>query len=307
MEVMLDKTDPVDCPPIFIGGEGRSGTTLLSILLNSHSDIAHGPELHFRGPKNLGSYILDMLDKRTESSDSDWEKYRLDEEMYAGFHFVNRCHRCGVNAEQLRKIVTESIYSTNSNLEEFADRCYLINQIGIEMQLRKSCAQWGIKIMRDIRILNQYEECWPNATFIHLVRDGRDVAASQIKDHSSWGYDDIERAANSWVNIIKKVRSFSTEYNIIEVRYEDIVQDTQKTMQDLLFKLGLSWEDSVLEHTRFTHALYQNPYGHPSINTVVKPINSDSVGRWKQELSKEDVKKWESFAGPVCEELGYET
>lgn len=303
----LNNHAPFESTPIFIGGEGRSGTTMLSLMLNSHSNIAHGPELHFRGPENLGSYILEMLSEREGASDDQWESYRNDPITYPGFHFINRCHRCGIDSQTLRTLVCKSVELTDSNLELFSDRCDLIERIGTQMRDRKKCDYWGIKLMRDIRILDQFQKFWPRAVFIHLIRDGRDVAASQMRDHSKWGYEDIERAALSWSEIILKVRSFEPDPMIIELRYEDVVLDAQNTMKDLFVQLEIPWEDPVLSHELQEHSLYKNPYNHPSIDSVSKPLNASSIGRWKTELAKTHTQQWESIAGTLREELGYST
>ena len=304
MQQVNSPTQTNSCP-IFIGGEGRSGTTLLSLMLNSHSQIAHGPELHFRGPLNLGDYILSILDKKTKPDNDQWESYRHNDETYAGFHFVNRCHRCGIDEHLLRNLINETMRKTNTNIETFSDRCYLVDLIGNEMRTRKGCAIWGIKIMRDIRILDQYSSQWAGATFIHLIRDGRDVAASQMTDHGKWGYSDIEQAAQSWVDIIHKVRSFSNMVNVIELRYEDIVLDTQKTTMKLFDDIGLPWENSVLSHDKQPQPLYDNPYRHPSIQTVTEPINQHAIGRWQAEIPEKQLQKWTSIAGNLLSELGY--
>ena len=117
MQQVNSPTQTNSCP-IFIGGEGRSGTTLLSLMLNSHSQIAHGPELHFRGPVNLGDYILSILDKKTKPDNDQWESYRHNDETYAGFHFVNRCHRCGIDEHLLRNLINETMRKTNTNIEK---------------------------------------------------------------------------------------------------------------------------------------------------------------------------------------------
>jgi hypothetical protein len=93
--------------------------------------------------------------------------------------------------------------------------------------------------------------------------------------------------------------------NVIELRYEDIVLDTQKTTMKLFDDIGLPWEDSVLSHDKQPQPLYDNPYRHPSIQTVTKPINQEAIGRWQSDIPEKQLQKWNLIAGSLLSELGY--
>ena len=71
----------------------------------------------------------------------------------------------------------------------------LIEKFGMILANRDSKKRWGMKIMREIRNPKRYAEVWNAAQFIHIIRDGRDVASSQLMGHGSWGYGDVEEAA----------------------------------------------------------------------------------------------------------------
>jgi hypothetical protein len=59
---MAAAREPLRSDPILIGGENRSGTTLASVVLDSHPDLVVGPELDFVEPENLGPYVLESCD-----------------------------------------------------------------------------------------------------------------------------------------------------------------------------------------------------------------------------------------------------
>jgi Sulfotransferase family len=59
---IFGRPEPFQSAPIFVGGDGRSGTTLLSLILDSNSELVVGPELHFRGPANLGASCVEACD-----------------------------------------------------------------------------------------------------------------------------------------------------------------------------------------------------------------------------------------------------
>lgn len=297
---------PFDAAPIFIGGEGRSGTTLLALVLDSHPRLAVGPELHFRGPADLGPTILDLLARRAAGDADDWERFRSNPDTYAGFHFVNRCHRCGIEPARLGALITSVRAATGSDLVTFEDRCQLVDAIGADMQARTTADAWGIKLMRDIRILERYRAAWPGARFVHLIRDGRDVAASQMRDHEGWGYDDARQAAERWADTIVRVRRMSETASVHELRYEDLVATPEPTIGRLLEFLGLPWDPAVLQHDQLDHALFRHPYRHPSEHSVRRPLNASAVGRWRTDLSVAERDAWMDAGGAMLLELGYE-
>ncbi|OEF96832.1 sulfotransferase family protein [Desulfuribacillus alkaliarsenatis] len=290
--------------PIFIGGDGRSGTTLLSLILNSHKDIACGPELHFRGPKNLGSYILECLDKE-KSSEKDIVELKKIKELNPGMNFIIRCHRMGISSDKLKEAIINIKGKEKCNIETFEERCKLIDLLGEIIKKNKGVLYWGIKIMRDIKILNKYIEIWPEAKFIHIVRDGRDVAASQMIDHSSWGYTDIESAALGWVDIINRARNYAKKFPVCEIRYEDLILTPEKTLMDICGFLEIEWDDSLMSHHLKNHSLFKNHYNHPSINSVINPMNDSSIGRYKKDLTQQDILIFNKIAFDVLNTLQY--
>src|SRR5436309_3410290 len=56
------RAPPITSSPVFIGGENRSGTTLLCVILDSHPALVCGPELDFLDPENLGPHVLACCD-----------------------------------------------------------------------------------------------------------------------------------------------------------------------------------------------------------------------------------------------------
>ena len=296
---------PFESAPILIGGEGRSGTTLLSLMLDAHPDIACGPELHFRGPTDLGPYVLDLLDRRLVLDENGWEALRRDPDSYPGFHFVNRCHRCGIDPRTLRALVAVAQSTTGGDLESFRDRACLIEAIGDRMLGSQSASRWGIKVMTDLRIIDQYLNCWPEAVVVHIVRDGRDVAASQLRDHQGWGYDDIRTAAERWTRMVALVDA-APERRIVEIRYEDLVREPRASLAILLDRLELVWDGACGRHECQDHALFRHPYRHPSIDAVRRPREEAAIGRWRRELAPAQVDEWMQIAGPALRSRGYD-
>ncbi|SFH81254.1 Sulfotransferase family protein [Tindallia magadiensis] len=296
-----------DSQPIFIGGDGRSGTTLLSVILDSHPELAVGPELHFNGPENLGEYVEDCLELLIAEDPRVFGKGLKENKHYKlGTQFAKRCHRFGLEFDELRELIINLKNQTNISFAKFEERCVLVNAIGEKIANKRRKKTWGIKIMREIKGLSKYGKIWPNAHFIHIIRDGRDVTASQMKEHETWGYGDVQEAAKSWVSIIEKARKNGRAYNYYEIKYEDIVLRPEDTLKQLMKEMSLPWDDALLKHNEIDHSIYKNPYNHASIDSIVKPINESAVGRHKRDLTIEQIQAFNKIARKMLKELRYE-
>lgn len=292
--------------PIFIGGDGRSGTTLLSVVLDVHSKLVVGPELHFNGAKNLGPYALECANLLANEDPRAFGKGLKENPDYKlGVQFVKRCHRFGVGFDELAALIERTIKRTGSDLKSFEERCELIHEIGELRRHDTGKERWGIKIMREIKRPDRYLKVWPKAQFIHIIRDGRDVAASQLIEHGKWGYEDIKKAASGWVEIIESFRKYGSPENCLEIRYEDLVLDAEKAIRKMTEFLGVEFEPDMLRHNEVEHTLFDNPYNHASINQVVKPLNDSSIERFRNDLTPEQIEKFWDIAGSQLAELGY--
>lgn len=280
--------------PIFIGGLGRSGTTLLSLMLDSHRVIKCGPELHFTAPENLGIYILRTIDKL--------EAGEISQKLDPGIKFIRRCERLGITPEALRAAIIE----TDTELHNWKDRCRLIHTLCERAMEKAEKARWGIKIMNQITGIRRYQEVWPNAVFVHIIKDPRDNIAGLLK--MGWGPTDIEKGAQQWVTAIMRSRRQMVENYIFlkEIRFEDLVLETEKTLKNLMDYLGEEFDPNMLRHEEMPHTFLDNRYGHPSGDQVDKPVDASYIGRYKAKLTDNEVKRIEDMTEPYFEALGYE-
>lgn len=294
--------------PIIIGGDGRSGTTLLSVILDSHPELSVGPELHFNGKRipNLGPAVLEALEELEKlAGGSQAPLFEKRPEMKPTVQYVNRILRAGIDNTTLRQITQDVMRRRGNDLDSFEDRCALVRALGEHNAHTDGKMRWGFKIMREIRNLDKYASTWPDATYIHIIRDGRDVAASQISEHGSWGYDDIAKAASGWRSVIESARATARSVRYVEVRYEDIVLRPETTIRELLEFLHVPWDVAVLEHAAHGHSLFDSSVRHPSKDQVAQPINDSALGRYIRDLSSEQIASFEDVAADTLKDLGY--
>jgi len=294
--------------PILIGGEHRSGTTLVSLVLDSHPQLTVGPELDFREPHSLGAHVLECCallaagDPRVAG-----EGVATRDPAFAlGVQFVRQCERFGVEPARLAELTEAALRERGgADLVDFADRCALIDRLGRARRDDDGSAAWGIKIQRSIVDAEAFARVWPDARFVHVVRDGRDVAASHLCGGRDWGYREIAAAARGWVAVVDsaELRAAGGVHTVI---YERLVVEPRAELEPLLAALGLPWEESLLSHESARHALLRHPYRHPSAAEAGRPIHSGAVGRHARDLAPEEIAAFEAIAGRALAGYGYD-
>ncbi|HWW69344.1 MAG TPA: sulfotransferase [Duganella sp.] len=293
--------------PVLLGGENRSGTTLLSILLDSHPDLVVGPEIDFTEPVDLGPHILavcDLMD-RHDPRLAGATKDSVDPAWYDGAHFVVQCERFGLGRDDLRNLVASLMAARGTDLSAPGDRCRLIDAIGEFRREQTGARRWGLKLQRKIQDIGSYAAIWPHAHFIHIIRDGRDLAASHLKTVPDWGYRTVAEAAYGWLEVVTRPRLAAPDGRYLEVRYEDLVARPRATIERMLDHLGLPWDESVLHHAEHRHALFDKPWDHPAAEAAGKPLSTGRNGRYLQDLTPGEIKEFERIAGTELERLGY--
>lgn len=293
--------------PILIGGDNRSGTTLTSVVLDSHPDLVVGPELDFVEPRDLGPYIVASCElllagdprvqgRGVETADPEW---------YFGVQFVKQCHRFGVGHAELRDVVAGVVDRLGSDVVAFDERCLVLDAIGECRRRQTGAARWGIKVQRQIARVDELARAFPRAHFLHVVRDGRDVAASNITGGQEWAYKTAAEAAAGWLSVVARPVTVAPEGRYLEMRYEDLVGDPRATLQRVVDFLGIRWDDALLRHAELPHTLFDNPYDHPSARPAAEALTAARVGRHRDELTAEQVAEFEHLAGDELRRLGY--
>jgi len=283
-------------PMPFIVGTGRCGTTLLRMMLDAHPDLAIPPETHFipalaRAFQDPSQHLDDFL------------------EFVASFH---TWQDFGLSVGVLREALSSTEpFSLTHALRAFY-RLYA-EKFGKP--------RWGDKTPIYFADMALVQRVMPEARFIHLIRDGRDVALS-IKD--LWfGPNSLHEVAGWWVSRINQARSQIHELHwYIEVRYEDLVRDTVNVLQRICTFIDVPWNPVMLDyHTRAVERLAElqhDAWTHDRsrllraedrvgiFSLVRQPPQTDRLERWRTEMTATDREGFEDVAGALLHELGYE-
>jgi hypothetical protein len=146
----------------------------------------------------------------------------------------------------------------------------------------------------DVNRLAMIADVYPDAWYINLVRDGRDVARSHVRTRN-WA-NNVGAAAHDWVWSIRAVERHRWRLpRFRRVRYEDLLADPVGRTRELLEWMGLTVDESVGDRIAERRSVEVARYG------ATEPIGS---GKWR-DLSAADLELVERVAGPVLAELGY--
>ena len=143
---------------------------------------------------------------------------------------------------------------------------------------------------------------FPNARFIHLVRDGRGVAASVIP--LDWGPNSVQRAAHWWTEWI--CHGLASEDFLqdraIRVTFEEVVNSPEDTLRELCGFLEIPFESRMLAADGFDVPEFTRAQ-HRLIGEAPDPTRAV---RWKSQLSPREIEIFEALTGDLLVALGYE-
>lgn len=267
-DAWYDTDDTCDDPAIFVVGCGRSGTTLLREMLNRHPSVACGPETTF---------LCDLPSVGRLSV-----KWSLD------------------RAEVSRML------ETSPSVVRFAETFFR------RFAESEGKPRWADKTPRNVTVLPRLLWWFPNARVIHLIRDGRDVACS-LRHHprktvrhgkvvGQSPNNPIHRCARRWLTDTSLGLAFKSHPRCCEIRYEDLVGDTEAAARRLCEFIGEEFDPAMLgesaDDERRVGRLMNNPEAGGR-------VHGSSMGRWRRDLSPSEAGDFARVAGELLVALGY--
>ncbi len=260
-------------PVFFIIGVQRSGSTLLSVVLNNHSQV-------YVNKKPLVPLVASL-----------YNDLKLDYTAHENTTIPR------VNERFLDHMKNHRVLKRYEPLLHDGSIKQNIHHICQEVAAQHQKQIYGDKCLSIADSLPQLAMIFPNARFIHLVRDGRAVAKS-IRDRA---YSDLYISMNEWKREIvraKILREMLDEDKFMEIRYEDILRNPKDSFEGICDFLNIPFEPTMLEIAGAEATNTKNAY-------VKKHIDTDNVEKWRKGLSKKEIYKLEHIAGDILKDLGY--
>ena len=238
--------------PVFLVGSQRSGTTLLRLMLHHHPKIAFENEAEFITPQisDTGAYP-----------------------EIASYHEWLRNHR--------------AFLLSGLHINEGLDFAALVNDFLIQQKTRDNKPIVGTTVHGQFRKLRWV---WPQAKYIYMYRDGRDVATSIMR--MGWA-GNVYVAADRWLRAEKEWDELRPQLgaNGIEVRYEDLIMDSRTQLERLCAFLGVEFSEQMFDYAN------RSTYSAPDASLVYQ---------WKTRMPRLDVQRLENKLGERLVSRGYE-
>ncbi len=271
----MTQIDP-DRAPIFIVGSGRSGTTLLRQILNSHPHIHITQEAGFY----LGSEFVPA-----RANTSDWIECYFRSYFFAGLN---------IDPEIIRKDLNDR-FCFSVPKKNIADAYRAIMRC-VASQYGKY--RFGDKTPLHTLYLNRIFKDFPDARVIHIVRDPRATIFSLSQ--MPWAPGSISLNIGYYHSQLANISKFRDR--ILEIRLEDLTIDTAGTLKKVLHYVGEPWHTAVLNHTKY--APVDDMRSYPWLQGVTQPIKQPS-DQWQRKLDSEWVWLIEKINHRFLRQYGY--
>lgn len=215
---------------VFLVGCPRSGTTLLQSLVAAHSKIASFPETHVF--ENLVKIRKKWLFLRIMGLSNSKSR----EKLFEFFKLIN--YRPSVKLLKIRTLISRQVGLTF--LQALDEKT---------VALGKNI--WLEKTPGNLKCIDYIQDLAKDVKFIHIVRSGSDVVASQfeasLKYPKEWRHrNTIEKCVKSWNSDITISMSYRDEKNHMIVRYENLIEDTEGVMRNVFSFIGVEFEEEIL-------------------------------------------------------------
>ncbi len=290
----------LDHSPIFIIGNPRSGTSLLRRIINAHSSVVIPPECGF----------AQWLFKEY----SDWTLSSNKEEKVNQFIFdLSRCRKIETWELDFQRLSIEIIKKEPANYSKLIDLVY--RSYGQSQNQSQSIERWGDKNNYYINHIPLMIQLFPNAQFVLIIRDGRDVSCSykELAKKKLRGVykpvlpTDISEIAREWLSNNENslnVLSGLEEKQFYTVRYEDLVTEADSAVKSICKFLNLDFERMMLNHYSSRKALEPKMFLKWK-ERLVQPIDQQSVGRYLKDLTPSEIDDFNKIAKSLLKKFGY--
>jgi hypothetical protein len=271
--------------PVFIVGCGRSGTTLMRLMLSAAGGLMIPPECDFlwRAVRRFGAgATLDAHDI---------------EEFVSLLERISSFPGLDLSIDQIRAELRDKGRAGLPDCIAHVYRTYAA---------RAGRSRWGDKNPFYVLYLDEIRRLYPGVRVIHMIRDGRDVTVSyrttKMRPYNTF------ITAKRWVRCIQAGRDWGARHpeQYLEVRYEDLIADPERQLRRVAPFVGERYSDAMLGYYVDNQDMRRIPaHDREHHGNLVKPIIKGNSEKWRAEMSETDRQTFEWVGGRLLADLGY--
>jgi len=272
--------------PIFVLGSPRSGTTLLYDMLLSAGGFAV-----YLAESNVFNLLVPRFGDL---------KVRSNRERLIEAWLSSKLFRCsGLEAEHVRRRI----------LAECENGGDFLRLVMGEICAAQGMPRWGENSPEGMLYLPLIKRLIPDALFVHILRDGRDVATSlaQRRYVRAFPWEDRHGLIGCglyWEWVLEHGRRFgqSVPADYTEVHFERLLSHPQETLDQIGRFIDQPLDFEVVQHVAYGSVTKPNT----SFLNEAGRTDFNPVGRWKKSFSPEQLLRFERLVGPTLAKLGYQ-
>jgi len=279
-------------PVFFIIGRERSGTTLLRTLFDAHRNVNIQIEFHF---------ILLFYFKYGKVVN--WQRSRL-REFYNNLRRLPQFNLITIDEKKLKEDIMRCEGSCT-----FGELCRVVLYNYVSFFPKEEIILLGDKCPYYSLYCEMLLEVFPEAKFIHLVRDPRDNILSMLKVHFESRF--FSSLAYRWKYYNKKIEESKSKHpgSFFTIKYEDLVNAPEAHLQEICGFLEVPYDVEMPEFYNKKDELmkvYPAEVFTKIHKSLFRKINGQHVSEWKKKITKAQLKKADLIAGKFAERYGYE-
>ena len=263
--------------PIFVVGMNGSGTTMLAGCLGQHPDLYMFP----LESKVLPFFIAEL--NRFGDLTSSSNRRRLADELGRAKPYWQ--------ANRKSPLILD-----DGELEGCESFGCVMDRIYRHLAARQGKSRWGEKSPINVQHICALSRHFPDARFIHIIRDGRDAAQSF---HRRWGFNP-RHTIWRWKRVVRegcRQGAAVGESRYLEVRYESLTTEPETEMRRICGFAGLLFDAAVLTSSM----RFMDP-GNQAAGSGRIVQNSQ---KWRRYFNARELVALEELAGKFLEDLGY--
>lgn len=295
---MLSINDIKKLPVVFIIGRGRSGTSLLQTIFDANPGVKTA---------NESPFIIHLKQKYLHVKK--WTNEKTDEFIIDLYKDKKFAFLWAIDPADLKR----HIKSYDPDDLSFPLLCKLV-YLSVSSPFTKTTTTLLVdKNPLYSSFINELQEVFPDARFIHLIRDYRDNISSSRK---AFNVKNIFVLAQRWKRYNKIIDHYKAKSpaQFYTLRYEDLVTRPETLIPEMCTFLNITYNREMAEYYDTTQKAYTDENHKNDImaglvqkihGNLLKPIHTSQIDKWKKDLSTHEIEVIEYITGDFAKRYNY--